>query len=132
MPKKLESSSLSVVSGDEAAAKRKKVKPMASIWETFNFIFECGFKTRLLFLMGVISAIANGLVYPYLAYLFSHAFTGIAAAQTQGLAEVRRLAYTFMLVGVYALAVSLWQTWCFEVVAYQASQNFRLKVRASD
>lgn len=130
MAKKLNDSSHgSVASGDDAAAKKKKAKPMASIWETLNFIFECGFRIRFLFVIGTISAIGNGLVYPFLAYLFSHSFTGIAGAQTQGLAKVRTLAFTFMLVGIYALGCSLWQTWCFEIVAYHASQNFRLKVR---
>lgn len=116
--------------GDDAAtAKKKKAnKPMSSMWETLSFIFECGPRIVFLFLIGIVAAIGNGLVFPFLAYLFSTSFTGIAGAQANGLAKIRQLAFTFLLVGVYALACGLWQTWCFEIVAYHASQNFRLKV----
>ena len=65
-------------------------------------------------------------VFPILAYLFSSAFTDIAGAATQGLDQVRELAFTFMIVGVYALVAATIQTTCFEVVAYRASERLRL------
>jgi ATP-binding cassette subfamily B (MDR/TAP) protein 1 len=61
-----------------------------------------------------------------IAYLFSTAFTDIAGA-AQGLQQVRELAYTFMVVGVYALVMATIQTTCFEVVAYRASEKLKLE-----
>jgi ATP-binding cassette, subfamily B (MDR/TAP), member 1 len=64
-------------------------------------------------------------VFPILAYLFSSAFTDIAGA-TVDLGPVKELAYTFMVVGVYALVMATIQTTCFEVVAYRACEKLRL------
>jgi ATP-binding cassette, subfamily B (MDR/TAP), member 1 len=74
----------------------------------------------------LIVALENIQVFPILAYLFSSAFEDIARAATQGLGQVRELAYTFLIVGAYALVMATIQTTCFEVVAYRASEKFRL------
>lgn len=108
----------------------KKVKDdvlSASATETLSFAFNSGSGTKFIFAVGFIAAIGNGLVYPMLAYLFSHAFNKISSASTNGLAQVRTLAYTFMVVGSFALVMATFQTACFEIVAYRASQNFRLQ-----
>lgn len=68
----------------------------------------------------------TGQVQPILAYLFSSAFTDIVGAVTQGLGQVRELAYTFMILGVYALAMATIQTTCFEIVAHRACHKLRL------
>lgn len=68
----------------------------------------------------------TGQVFPILAYLFSSSFTDIAGAATQGLGQVRELAYTFLIVGVYALVMATIQTTCFEIVAYRACEKLRL------
>lgn len=82
--------------------KKKEPKPMASMSETFGLIFETGVHTQIIFALGVLFGIGNGLVYPVLAYLFSTSFSDISASASQGLAQVRELAYTFMIVGVFA------------------------------
>lgn len=100
---------------------------MASLTRTFSFAIDCGPSVQGLLGVGTVAGMANGLVYPALAYLFSRSFTDIAAsAQSQGLQPVRELAYTFMIVGVYALVAGWMQGWAFESVAYHASQRFRL------
>lgn len=66
-------------------------------------------------------------VYPILAYLFSTSFTDISSAAVNGLGPVRRLAITFMIVGTYALVMATIQTTCFEVVAFKATEKFRLR-----
>jgi ATP-binding cassette, subfamily B (MDR/TAP), member 1 len=101
--------------------------PQASVGETLSFVFECGPKMSWIFFAGILGGIANGFVYPILAFMFSQSFTDIAGAQTNGLQQVRELAYTFMIIGVYALGAGFVQTWSFEVVAHNATQNLRLK-----
>jgi ATP-binding cassette subfamily B (MDR/TAP) protein 1 len=106
--------------------KAKTTKPEATLGETFSFVFGCGAKVKLLFVLGVIGAILNGLVYPALAYIFSHSFSSLAGA-SNGLQQIVTLAYTFMVLGVFALVVATAQGWCLEIVAYRASQIFRLQ-----
>ena len=67
------------------------------------------------------------MVYPILAYLFSHSFAKISGAASNGLGTVRHLAFTFLVVGAYAFAMATIQTGSFESVAYTASQRFRLE-----
>jgi ATP-binding cassette, subfamily B (MDR/TAP), member 1 len=102
--------------------------PQASISDTLRFVFECGPKMTYIFVIGVIGGVANGFVYPILAFMFSNAFTDISAsATTQSIDQVRELAYTFMVIGVYALATGITQTWSCEYVAHHATQNLRLQ-----
>ena len=105
--------------------KKKAADPQASVSETLSFVFSAGGSTPLLFFLGVLGGIGNGLVYPILARLFSSSFSDISSAANEGLAQVRELAYTFMIVGVYALVMATLQTTCFEVVAFRASKNFK-------
>ena len=101
--------------------------PQATVGETLSFVFECGPKMTWIFFAGVLGGIGNGFVYPILAFMFSTAFTDIAGATTNGIGQVRKLAYTFMIIGVYALCVGFVQTWSFEIVAHNSTQNLRLK-----
>jgi ATP-binding cassette subfamily B (MDR/TAP) protein 1 len=113
---------------DEKKTKKKKeVKPMASLGETLSFVFECGPRLKFLFALGMTGGILNGLVYPALAYLFSNSFGDISGASDNGLGPIRELAFTFMIVGTWALVNGTIQSWAFEIISYHASQNFRLK-----
>lgn len=107
----------------------KKVKPptQASVTETLSFVFGSGTKTVVLFCIGILGGLGNGLVYPVLAWLFSSSFTDISSATTDGLEQVKELAFTFLVVGAWALVMATIQTTCFEVVAHQASHNLRLQ-----
>jgi ATP-binding cassette subfamily B (MDR/TAP) protein 1 len=114
---------------DEEKKKNEKPKidrPMATFFETLDFAFDCGPRIQFLFFLGSFAGFLNGLVYPALAYLFSNSFADISGASSNGLSQIRDMAYFFMVIGVYALINGTIQTWCFEVVAYHASQNFRL------
>mmetsp|Transcript_16049 Transcript_16049/g.23730 ORF Transcript_16049/g.23730 Transcript_16049/m.23730 type:complete len:1474 (-) Transcript_16049:102-4523(-) len=103
--------------------KKKKNVKQATIGETMSFAFELS-GSKLLFCIGTIAGIGNGMVYPILAYLFSTSFSDIAGA-ANSLQQVRELAYTFLIVGVYALVMATIQTGCFEVMSFRASTNFR-------
>ena len=111
-----------------SSAKKKKKQPqeMASISDTMSFVWACGPKVRILWCLGFLGGIANGLVYPALAYMFSSSFADISAASSEGLAQIRELAYTFMAIGTYALFAATIQSWCFELVAQRASHLLRL------
>ena len=113
--------------GDKKEKKKKEAAPQASMAETLDFVFQCGSTVTFLFFMGCFAGFCNGLVYPALAYLFSTSFSDLAGAASQGLENVRSLAFNFLYVGLYALVAGLFQTWCFEVVAYHATQNLRLQ-----
>jgi ATP-binding cassette subfamily B (MDR/TAP) protein 1 len=113
---------------DGSGKEKKKPKVMASMSETLSFAFQCGPRVGWIFALGCIAAFLNGLVYPILAYLFSNSFADISAASADGgLKQVRELAFTFMIVGVYALVVATIQSSSFEILAYHATQNFRLQ-----
>lgn len=112
---------------DEKKKKKEVPKPMASFSDTLSFVFDCGSKIKFLFCLGSFTGVLNGLVYPALAYLFSNSFADISGSPTNGLAQVRELAFTFLIVGTWALVNGTIQTWSFEIIAYHGSQSFRLQ-----
>jgi ATP-binding cassette subfamily B (MDR/TAP) protein 1 len=112
--------------GRGKAKKEKEEEEQASLAETLSFVFDCGQGTKIIFVLGFIAAIGNGLVYPILAYVFSHSFTSVAGS-TNGLDGIRKLAYTFMIVGVYGLVVGFFQWWLFDIIGHRASHSFRLQ-----
>jgi ATP-binding cassette, subfamily B (MDR/TAP), member 1 len=97
----------------------------ASISEMLQFVFDCGPRAKGLFCIGCFASIPNGLVYPALAYLFSSSFSNITGSASNGLGAVKKLAFSFMGVGVYALVVATIQSWTLEYNAFYASNNFR-------
>jgi ATP-binding cassette subfamily B (MDR/TAP) protein 1 len=111
----------------DAEKKIPKPKVQASVGETMSFVFGCGPKTTALWCLGFLGGIGNGLVYPILAYLFSNSFADISSASSNGLDAIKEIAFLFLAVGAYALVMATVQTTCFEVVAYSASQRFRLE-----
>jgi len=113
--------------GGDKRDQKKATDPSASVRDTLSFAFGAGTGTKFLFTVGSIAGIGNGLVYPMLAYLFSNSFNKISGAASNGLGPVRQIAFTFMAVGSYALVMATIQSACFEIVAYRASQNFRLQ-----
>ena len=88
---------------DKNKKKGSSAKTMATVGETMIFMTMSGARIQIIFGIGTIAAIANGMVYPILAYLFSSSFTDIAGAANNGLAQLRELAYTFMIVGAYEI-----------------------------
>ena len=109
--------------------KDKKEKTMATIGETFDFVFSAGPNVTAVFGVGVVGGVMNGLVYPALAYIFSTTLSSLSGAAANGIETINRVAYIFLIVGAYALVTGLAQNWAFEVVAFHASQNFRKMVR---
>jgi len=100
---------------------------MASVSDVLGFVWSLGTRVRALFVVGCIAGVGNGMVYPILAYLFASSFSKIAGAQTNGLEQVRNLAYTFMIVGIYAFSMACIQTGCLEICAHRATKSFRLQ-----
>jgi ATP-binding cassette, subfamily B (MDR/TAP), member 1 len=101
----------------------------ASVSDTLSFIFmgSNGGQMRIVFALGLVAGIANGLVYPALAFLFSASFSDLgSAAEGQGISRIRDLAYMFMAVGTGALVAAAVQGLCFEICAYHGTSNFRL------
>lgn len=109
------------------AKKSPSDAPMASVREVLGFVWQLGTGTRALFVLGTLSGIGNGMVYPALAYLFSSSFSSIAGASNNGLDQVRQIAYTFMVLGAFALVMACIQTGCFEICAHRATKSFRLQ-----
>jgi hypothetical protein len=109
---------------------KSKEKTMATIGETFDFVFSCGPRVTAIFCVGVVGGFMNGLVYPALAYIFSTTLSSLSGAASNGISPINRVAYIFLIVGAYALLTGLTQNWAFELVAFHASQNFRKVVSA--
>jgi len=99
----------------------------ATYQDTLQFVFDCGTGTRILFTLGCLAAIGNGLLYPIVAYVFSNSFTFVSNSASNGLHAIRKLSFTFMIVGLYGLIMGFLQNWLFEMVAYRASHSFRLQ-----
>ena len=99
---------------------------MATTSEVFSFMWGLGPGNRVLFFVGCLAGVANGLIYPVLAYIMSTSFSSIVAAQ-DGLEQVRKSAFMFTIVGAYALVVAFVQTGCLEIVATRASKAFRMQ-----
>jgi len=112
---------------DNDKKKKKASEPMASVSDVLGFVWSLGTRVRALFVVGCIAGVGNGMVYPILAYLFASSFSKIAGAQTNGLEQVRNLAYTFMIVGIYAFSMACIQTGCLEICAHRATKSFRLQ-----
>ena len=100
---------------------------MADVSDVLGFVWNTGVGSRVLFVLGSFCGVCNGLVYPILAWLFSTSFSDISAAGSDGLGRIRKLAYTFMIVGVYALVMACLQTGCFEICSHRATKSFRLQ-----
>ena len=109
---------------DKASKKAKKNKETATIGECFNFIWDLGLGSKFIFLIGCVAAVGSGAVYPLLAWLFSGSFSILAGA-SNGLQEVREIAFSFMGIGVFSMTMALFQTGCLDVVATRATRNFR-------
>jgi len=98
----------------------------ASVSETLGFLFQCGTSTRILFVMGCLGAIGQGLMYPVLAYLLSNTFSTLSTAATEGLESVRRMAFTFMGLGAYVFTMDTVKTACFDITSARATRNLKL------
>eukprot|EP00980_Cylindrotheca_fusiformis_P018488 scaffold6124_cov122-Cylindrotheca_fusiformis.AAC.7 len=114
-------------SDEEPNSVKKKAEKQASASETLSFVFQGDTQTKLLFFLGALGGIGNGAVYPALAYIYSNSFSGISGVASNGLGEIRELAYVFLIVGVYALVMATIQTGCFEIVAHRATVNLKLQ-----
>ena len=97
---------------------------MASVGDVLSFVWELGPSTRFLFIFGCLAGVGNGAVYPLIAYVFSNSFSDLSGA-SQGLDQIRQLAFYFMIVGIYAFVMGFLQSGCLEVVATRATRNFR-------
>jgi ATP-binding cassette, subfamily B (MDR/TAP), member 1 len=107
------------------AGKSKAANEQASVSDTMSFVWASGPRVTLVWCLGMIGGIGNGLVYPMLAYLFSNSFADISNADSNGLEPIRDIAFLFLYVGAFALVMATIQGSCFEYVAYHASQRFR-------
>ncbi len=102
--------------------KKKYDIPPATAAQVFSFLRTP--QDKILLFVGVIAAILNGLVFPALAYIFSNSFSDLGQAN-QGMESVRQLAFTFVGVGAYAFVVAALQNFCFLLVSFRVSDNFR-------
>lgn len=111
---------------DNAKKKAKSTDPMASVGDVIGFVWDLGMGSRVLFVVGSISGFGNGMVYPILAWIFSNSFSKISSASS-GLAQIRELSFTFMILGAFAFVMACLQTGCLEICAHRATKAFRLQ-----
>lgn len=102
--------------------KKKSDIPPATTAQLLSFLPTTQDKTLLV--LGVVFGILNGLVYPALAYVFSNSFADLGKA-SEGLEEVRKIAFTFVGVGVYAFTMAALQNFLFAIVSHRAADNFK-------
>eukprot|EP00571_Detonula_confervacea_P016438 CAMPEP_0172302832 /NCGR_PEP_ID=MMETSP1058-20130122/4475_1 /TAXON_ID=83371 /ORGANISM="Detonula confervacea, Strain CCMP 353" /LENGTH=1448 /DNA_ID=CAMNT_0013013465 /DNA_START=173 /DNA_END=4519 /DNA_ORIENTATION=- len=102
--------------------KKKDDIPPATTAELLSFLPTTQDKTLLV--LGVVFGILNGLVYPALAYVFSNSFSDLGKA-SEGLENVRSIAFTFVGVGCYAFAMAALQNFSFAILSHRAADNFK-------
>ena len=108
---------------DKKKKKKSQIAP-ATMSQVLSFLPAT--RDRLLLFVGTIAAVLNGLVYPILAYVFSNSFTDLGAATgDDGMAQIRELAYTFIVVGAYAFACAGLQNFFFLIVSHRAADHFK-------
>jgi len=112
--------------------KRKKtpadqLNRQATIRETLSFVLNAGGKSKLLFILGSVGGLGNGMVYPAIAWIFSTSFSDLGGTSQNGLGPIKEIAFWLLGIGVYALVISMLQTACFEVAAYEATQSLKLQ-----
>lgn len=117
----------SVKSKSSTKKDAKKDQVMASVSETLSFAFEGGVKHKIIFAIGVIGGIANGTVYPLIAFVFSSSFSDLSAADSNGMGPIKDIVYWLVGIGFIALLAATVQTSCFEVVAFHGARNLRLQ-----
>jgi ATP-binding cassette, subfamily B (MDR/TAP), member 1 len=81
----------------------------------------------LLFVIGWVAAIVNGLVMVSMAFLFAESFTDITGAATNGLDDTKDLVLLIVYVGAVGFVAASVQTWSFETCAYYGSHSLRLQ-----
>jgi ATP-binding cassette subfamily B (MDR/TAP) protein 1 len=101
---------------------KKQVESMASFHQLFSFFPTMG--TKIIFTIGILAAICNGLIYPVLAYSFSKTFSDLGGTAID-MAKIRQIAFTFVGLGAAAFAAGTVQSWCLEIAAERATRNFR-------
>lgn len=109
-------------SSKKKGKKKKSDIPPAKMSQVLSFLPTTQDKTLLC--LGLLFGFLNGLVYPILAYVFSNSFSDLGNA-SQGLENVRSIAFTFLGVGAYAFVVAAAQNFFFLIVAHRAADNFK-------
>mmetsp|Transcript_20583 Transcript_20583/g.59736 ORF Transcript_20583/g.59736 Transcript_20583/m.59736 type:complete len:1251 (-) Transcript_20583:552-4304(-) len=92
--------------------------PLASFGETFSFGGESRRKTPCL-VLGLFCAAVTGCVYPAMAFFFAQVFETLGADSSSAdfMANVRTMAWTFMILGAVALTMMTIQNGCLEIVS---------------
>jgi ATP-binding cassette subfamily B (MDR/TAP) protein 1 len=108
--------------------KKEKAEKEDKDVPTVSFLYMLSFyptlKSKILFVIGLFGAVANGCAFPVLAYMFSKTFSDLAGVNVD-MAKIREIAYQFVGIGVACLIAGTVQTFCLELAADRAIRNFR-------
>jgi hypothetical protein len=79
--------------------KKEEEKPLASVRDVLSF--GTGHKKRICLILGFVCSFVSGCVFPVMAFLFARSFEDLGASTSNDdfLAQVRELAYNFMVLG---------------------------------
>jgi ATP-binding cassette subfamily B (MDR/TAP) protein 1 len=97
--------------------KKEEAKPLASIRDVFSF--GEGRKKRICLVLGFACSFVSGCVFPVMAFLFARSFQDLVGSVSDDnfLAQVRELAYSFMVLGAVAFAAMSGQATLLETSA---------------
>ena len=105
----------------------KKDEPLASYRQVFSF--GAGRKKRVCLTLGLIFSFVSGCIFPLMAFLFAKSFEDLAGASAissdEFLAEIRKLAYYFMGLGVAAFIFMSGQATFLETAAGIMTHSFK-------
>lgn len=109
--------------------KKHAPKGLASMQATMGFVFGCGIRNRVLFAVGSLAALLNGLVGPTLAALFAIGLASASNVNFEDVAfeDIRRVCLGLVMIGVWAFVMTFIQTVCFEIVSFHAAHSLNLQ-----
>jgi ATP-binding cassette, subfamily B (MDR/TAP), member 1 len=110
---------------DATVAGEPAADAKATIEEVFGFVPNT--KTKVLIVFGIFISACSGVVFPAMAWIFSGSFSDLSASTSSDayMRAIRNLAFSFIVLGVVAFALSSAQTMLLEIAATEMTRNFK-------
>lgn len=108
-----------------AHKRNEEEKRLASVKEVFSF--GAGPKKRICLVLGFACAVVSGAVYPAMIFFFSQSFKDLGASISGDdfLKNIRELAFSLMILGVFAFVFMSGQATCLEIAAGEMTHSFK-------
>jgi ATP-binding cassette subfamily B (MDR/TAP) protein 1 len=111
---------------DLNAKKKDEAAPLAKMSQVFSK-FGRTRKVAILRFVGILFSIISGCVYPIMAFFFARSFEDLGGGGDDYMAQIRNLAYTFMVLGAVGFFFLVGQAVCLEIAASDAQTDLKIQ-----